>query len=254
MPTFLNQTMVLIFGHGQFILTSFHEGLVMTTVLVTGCDFGIGFEFARQYASAGWRVHAICLDSSSRENIDALAGDTHFHQLDVSDAASLGALAARLHGEPVDLLINNAATFAPDGPGTLMLPDIEEFTRVMRVNAVAPLYVANAFEAHVATHRGTMAFISTRSGSIGDNSSGGHYAYRCSKAALNMAVKSLSLDLAPQGIVTVALHPGSVRTETRKGGQVPVEESVRGMRDVIAALDPARSGAFLRFDGGNIEW
>jgi len=227
----------------------------MPTVLITGCDYGIGFEFARQYAGDGWQVHAVCLDAASRDKIDALPGDLTFHNLDVSDQAGVAAHAEALDGTAIDLLINNAATFAPDGPGTLMLPDIDEFTRVMRINAVAPIYVADAFEEHVArSDRKLMVFIGTRSGSIGDNGSGGHYAYRCSKAALNMAVKSLSIDFAPRGVITAVLHPGSVATETRKGGQIPVDESVSGMRGVIEGLTPELSGTFRRYDGGTIEW
>ena len=227
----------------------------MSTALITGCDYGIGFEFARQYAADGWRVHAVCLDPASRDKLDGVEGDVAFHRCDVSDEAGVKALAAALKGETIDLLINNAATFAPDGPGTLQLPDIDEFTRVMKVNAVAPVYVADAFEDHVAaSDRKLMAFIGTRSGSIGDNGSGGHYAYRCSKAALNMAVKSISIDFAPRGIVAAVLHPGSVATETRKGGQIPVRESVSGMRAVIDGLTPETTGTFQRYDGGTIEW
>ena len=227
----------------------------MPTALITGCDYGIGFEFARQYAADGWQVHAVCLDEDSQEKLAGLSGDVRFHHLDVSDQAGLAALAEELRDAPIDLLINNAATFAPDGPGTLMLPDIDEYTRVMKINAVAPVYVANAFEAHVAaSDRRLMVFIGTRSGSIGDNGSGGHYAYRCSKAALNMAAKSLSVDFAEHGIVTAVLHPGSVATETRKGGQIPVEESVSGMRGVIDGLTKDLTGTFQRYDGGTIEW
>jgi len=227
----------------------------MPTALITGCDYGIGFEFARQYAADGWQVHAVCLENSNREKVCELPGDVYFHNLDISDQTGLTTLAGALRGHPVDLLINNAATFAPDGPGTLMLPDIDEFTRVMRINAVAPIYVANAFEEHVAeSDRRLMVFIGTRSGSIGDNSSGGHYAYRCSKAALNMAVKSLSIDLAARGVIAAVLHPGSVATETRKGGQIAVNESVSGMRGVIDELTNEMSGTFLRYDGGAIEW
>lgn len=227
----------------------------MSTALITGCDYGIGFEFARQYADDGWRVHAVCLDAASREKIAGLSGDVRFHRLDVGDRPALAALAGELRDESIDLLISNAATFAPDGPGTLMLPDPDEFTRVMRINAAAPIYVADAFEHHVAgSERKLMVFLGTRSGSIGDNGSGGHYAYRCSKAALNMAVKSLSIDFAAHGIVTAVLHPGSVATETRKGGQIPVAESVTGMRTVIAGLTKEKTGRFLRYDGGEIEW
>lgn len=226
----------------------------MSTALITGCDYGIGFEFTRQYAADGWRVHAVCLDAASRDKVEAL-GDVQFHHGDVSDEAAVRGLAAGLSGESIDLLINNAATFAPDGPGTLQLPDLDEFTRVMRVNAVAPVYVADAFESHVAaSDRKLMVFLGTRSGSIGDNGSGGHYAYRCSKAALNMAVKSISIDFAPHGIVAAVLHPGSVATETRKGGQIPVTESVSGMRKVIDGLTPENTGTFQRYDGGTIEW
>ncbi|MBT5300301.1 MAG: SDR family NAD(P)-dependent oxidoreductase, partial [Rhodospirillaceae bacterium] len=110
-------------------------------------------------------------------------------------------------------------------------------------------------EDHVAdSEKRLMVFIGTRSGSIGDNGSGGHYAYRCSKAALNMAVKSLSVDLAARGILTAVLHPGSVATETRKGGQISVDVSVTGMRTIIDGLTKEMSGTFLRYDGGTIEW
>jgi len=228
----------------------------MSTVLITGCDYGIGFEFARQYAADGWTVHATCLKAESREKLTVLGSDTHFHQLDVSDQLAVVAFAEELKGEAIDLFINNAATFAPDGPGPLMLPEMDEFTRVMRVNAVAPVYVAEALVDQVAaSERKLMIFIGTRSGSIGDNGSGGHYAYRCSKAALNMAVKSISIEFAGRGILAAVLHPGSVATETRTGGTgIPVNESVSGMRGVIDAMTPEMSGAFQRYDGGTIEW
>ena len=227
----------------------------MPTTLITGCDYGIGHEFARQYADAGWTVHAVCLESDSGNKISKLDGDVHFHRTDVADQSDVEDLARSLEGVKIDLLINNAATFAADGQRTLKLPDMDEFSRVMRVNAVAPVYIADTFEQHVAaSEMKLMIFIGTRSGSIGDNASGGHYAYRCSKAALNMVAKSLSVDFAKHGICSVVLHPGSVATETRKGGQITVEESVTGMRGVISTLTSAMSGKFLRYDGGEIEW
>ena len=176
--------------------------------------------------------------------------------LDVSDQSEVVGFADKLKGEAIDLFINNAATFAPDGPGPLMLPEMDEFTRVMRVNAVAPVYIAEALVDQVAaSERKLMIFIGTRSGSIGDNGSGGHYAYRCSKAALNMAVKSISIEFAGRGILAAVLHPGSVATETRTGGTgIPVNESVSGMRGVIDAMTPEMAGTFQRYDGGTIEW
>ena len=227
----------------------------MATTLITGCDYGIGFELARQYAADGWMVHAVCLQPASQEKVETLGPKVRFHTVDVGQPAQVTALADSLSSESIDLLISNAATFAPDGPGPLELPNMDEFTRVMRINAVAPVYLAQSFVEHVASSdRRTMAFLSTRSGSIGDNGTGGHYAYRCSKAALNMAVKSLSVDLRERGILSVALHPGSVRTETRKSGQIDVQTSVHGLREVIDNLNAETSGTFRRYDGGVIEW
>jgi NAD(P)-dependent dehydrogenase (short-subunit alcohol dehydrogenase family) len=228
----------------------------MSTVLITGCDYGIGFEFARQYAADGWTVNATCLKAGSREKLAALGSDIHYHQLDVADQLVVSIFVDGLKGEAIDLLINNAASFTPDGPGPLMLPDMDEFTRVMRVNAVAPIYVAQALVDQVAaSKRKLMIFIGTRSGSIGDNSSGGHYAYRCSKAALNMAVKSISIEFSQRGILATVLHPGSVATETRTGGTgIPVNESVSSMRGIIDVMTPKMSGTFQRYDGGTIEW
>ncbi|MEQ8370578.1 MAG: SDR family oxidoreductase [Alphaproteobacteria bacterium] len=226
----------------------------MATVVITGCDYGIGYEFARAYAVDGWRVHAVCLQASSQARLGGV-GDTHVHRLDVTDEAGVQALAQRLSDEPVDVLINNAATFARGQGGLFDLPTTEDFLRVLHVNAVAPLLVARAFAPHVAKgeHK-VMAFLSTRSASIDDNTSGGHYDYRMSKTALNMAVKGIACDLAAQGVMSVALHPGSVATETRKGAPVKVADSVAGMRAVIEAMTPAMSGTFQRYDGGTIPW
>jgi NAD(P)-dependent dehydrogenase (short-subunit alcohol dehydrogenase family) len=228
----------------------------MATVLITGCDYGIGFEFCQQYANDGWTVHATCLKDESREKLCLLGDNVNFHLLDVSDQTAVKSFADRLQGTAIDLFINNAATFTADGNGPLMLPGMDEFTRVMRVNAVAPVYIAEALVNQVAiSKRKIMVFIGTRSGSIGDNSSGGHYAYRCSKAALNMAVKSISIEFGKLGIIAMVLHPGSVATETRTGGiGIPVDESVSSMRNVIDSLTSNMAGTFQRYDGGTIEW
>ena len=228
----------------------------MSTVLITGCDYGIGFEFAQQYANDGWAVHATCLKDESEKKLALLGDNVNFYRFDVSDQAAVKSFADGLQGTAIDLLINNAATFAPDGDGPLMLPDMDEFMRVMRVNAVAPVYIAEALVDQVAiSEHKLMVFIGTRSGSIGDNSTGGHYAYRCSKTALNMAVKSISIEFEKFGIIALVLHPGSVATETRAGGNgIPVGESVSGMRNVIETLTPSMAGTFQRYDGGIVEW
>ena len=129
-----------------------------------------------------------------------------------------------------------------------MLPDMDEFTQVIRVNAVAPVYVAECFVEHVAASEMKMTiFIGTRSGSISDNGSGGDYAYCCSNATLNMAIKSISIEFADRGILAAVLHPGSVATKTRSGGSgIPVSKSVTGMRGVIEGITPDMTGSSQR--------
>ncbi|MEC8373056.1 MAG: SDR family NAD(P)-dependent oxidoreductase, partial [Pseudomonadota bacterium] len=175
-----------------------------------------------------------------REKIDPLGAKAVFHRLDVSDEGTVNALAKELSSTSIDLLINNATTFAHDGPRPIMLPDMDEFTQVIRVNAVAPVYVAGCFVEHVtASEMKTMTFNGTRSGSIGYNGSGGHHAYCCSNATLNMAIKCIPIEFADRGILTAVLHPGSVATETRSGGNdIPVSKSVTGMRGVIEGITP----------------
>lgn len=116
----------------------------MPTTLITGCDYGIGFELARQYAGDGWRVHAVCLDAGSEAKLVRPGGELCFHHLDVTEQPALRALAKALAEEPIDVLISNAATFAPDGTGPLELPEPAEFVRVMHVTAVAPVYLEAA--------------------------------------------------------------------------------------------------------------
>jgi NAD(P)-dependent dehydrogenase (short-subunit alcohol dehydrogenase family) len=150
----------------------------------------------------------------------------------------------------------NAATFALDGPGTMMPLDLEGFIRVMRINALASAYVAAMFEEHVAVRkkRGKV-FIGSCSGSICDKGAGGRYPYWFSKAALNMVARSDSIDFFPQGIMAVVMHPGSVATEIRTSATgIAVSDSVSGLRSVINGLTLGISGPFPRYYGGEIEW
>ena len=232
----------------------------MQTVLITGAGRGIGLEFARQYlADAGWRVLACCRQPERATELKPLAaasrGRLEVLPLDVRDAGQITALAGTLRGQAIDILINNAGVY---GQRAAALGAIEADTwrLTLEVNALAPLKMCEAFVEHVArSERRLMVAITSRMGSIADNTSGGHYAYRASKAALNAAVKSLALDLRPQGITCLALHPGWVRT-AMGGSEAPlsVTESVTGLRKVMAAARPAQSGRFLAFDGAEIPW
>jgi len=224
----------------------------VTTVLVTGANRGLGLEMVKRYAARGWRVHACARDTAG---LAGLATGVVAHRLEVTDQAAVKALAATLAGEAIDLLINNAGVSGHEA-GTLGTLDAAVWKRTFEINALAPLLVAEAFVEHVArsSQRKLMA-ISSRLGSIEQNSEGGRYAYRASKTALNMAWRSLAADLRGRGIVCTVLHPGWVRTDMG-GKQAPlsIEESVAGLLATIDALGPADSGGFRNYDGKPLPW
>ncbi len=220
----------------------------MKTVLVTGANRGIGLEFCRQYALEEWRVLACCRHPSK----DLALPGVEIYPLDVGDPAQIQKLAGRLSGESVDLLINNAGIY-PDS-GNFGEIDYKKWMRAFEINAMAPLRMAEAF-VNLIARSGTIATLTSKMGSLADNTSGGEYPYRSSKAAANMVMRSMAIDLKAFGIISVALHPGWVKTEM--GGPsalISVEQSVSGMRRVIERLAPADSGKFLSYDGLEIPW
>jgi len=219
----------------------------MPTLLVTGANRGIGLEFARQYAADGWEVIASVRDPSKAGDV---AGAARVEALDMRDLDAVRGFGARIGGQPLDLLIANAGTIGPRGD--LDAGYGEKWLETLAVNAVAPVLLARAVSANVAAAGGKLVAITSRMGSITDNGSGGSYAYRSSKAALNAGWKSLAIDT---GLVAAVLHPGWV--QTRMGGSaatLPVEESVANMRRTIARLGSADSGGFFNHDGAAIPW
>ncbi len=231
----------------------------MPRVLITGANRGLGLEFARQYADAGWRVDATCRDPDRAEALADIArtagGRVAIHRLDVGDWDAIAALAADLGAVALDLLLNNAGVYGSQRKAFGDI-DYESWLETLRINALAPMRMAQAFVEHVArSDERRMVFISSKMGSIAENTSGGSYIYRSSKAALNAVVKSLSIDLAGRGIVAVAFHPGWVRTDMG-GPRAPLDppESVAAMRGVIARLGAEDSGRFLNYDGAPIPW
>lgn len=230
----------------------------MKTVLITGANRGIGLEFCRQYAAAGWQVLAC-----SRHPSDGLAGlaarfpeQTSMHALDVADHDQIERLAQLLGKESIDLLLNNAGIYPDSDNKGFGHTDYAEWMQAFRINTMAPLKMAETFAPHLA--RGgdrTIVTITSKMGSIADNGGGGSYLYRSSKAAVNMVVKSLAIDLKPAGITAVVFHPGWVQTDM--GGpnaMISAAQSVSGMRAVIARLTPADSGKFFGYDGQEIPW
>lgn len=223
----------------------------MPTVFITGCDTGLGVEFARQYAADNWRVIATCLDpDTARATVD-IAGDVTVRKLDMADEAAIERIAADLRGEAIDVLLSNAGIGRPHPP--FGATDYEKWRRILEVNLIGPMKLAESFVEHVAASEcKVMAFVSSRMGSIGLNLTGGSYAYRSSKAGLNAVVKSLAVDLGPRQICCLALHPGWAKTEP--GARVEVDDSVAGMRGVIFRASRHHTGSFLTYDDQPLPW
>jgi NAD(P)-dependent dehydrogenase (short-subunit alcohol dehydrogenase family) len=231
----------------------------MASVLVTGANRGLGLEFVRQYAADGWRVFACCRDPQAASELRDLAGPAggrvSLHRLDVADRSQIDALARELKDEPLDVLLNNAGVYGPDKVALGRI-DYAAWEHVLAVNTLAPLKMAECFVDNVArSGRKILASVSSTMGSIARNAEGRHYYYRSSKAALNMAVKSLAIELKPRGIIAVVLCPGWVRTDMG-GPNAPLapEQSIAGLRRVLAGLGPNDSGKFLSYDGSEVPW
>jgi NAD(P)-dependent dehydrogenase (short-subunit alcohol dehydrogenase family) len=223
----------------------------MATVLVTGCDTGLGLEFARQYAADGHRVFATCLDPSTAHQTMGIRGNIEVVKLDVTDHAAIEALSHRLKRETLDILLNNAGIGRPHPP--FGATDYVMWRRVLETNLIGPMKMAESFVEQVGrSELKMMAFVSSRMGSIALNNSGGSYAYRSSKAGLNMIVKTLAVDLAPREICVLALHPGWAQTEP--GGRVPVAESVAGMRGVIQRAGRHHTGSYVTYNDQPLPW
>jgi len=223
----------------------------MPSVLITGCDAGLGREFALQYAGAGFTVLATYRDLTTRLPDTAMR---HF-ALDVTEAAQFDALKSALGDEPIDLLVSNAGIGLETGQiGAL---DHAYVQRIVQTNTLGPLRLVDTLVDNVAasTMR-RIVLVSSRMGSIGANLSGGHYGYRASKAALNAIGRSLAIDLFRRGITVAMLHPGRVNTAGGGGADAPLtaEHSVQSMRTTIARMGNHETGVFCNYDGQVIPW
>ena len=224
----------------------------MTTIMITGASRGLGLEFARQFYSEECRVIATCRNPKKANELNAI-GDIDIHSLDVTDDKSVANLADKLRGENIDILINNAGVIGQrDGFGRL---NYDNWAETMDTNVFGPMRVAEAFRDNVMnSEKKQMIFITSRMGSITEAVPNA-YVYRSSKAALNMAVKCLSVELEQQGLIAVLFHPGHVQTDM--GGQaapVTPQKSIEGMKNQIVALTRDDNGRFLSYDGHQIPW
>lgn len=217
----------------------------MPKVLITGTNRGLGLEFAKQYKEAGWDVVATARQSSAE--LDGLG--VPVEKLEMSDLGAVADFGKRF--DRIDLLIANAGTYGPRE-----VRDAEagsDWADTFVVNTIAPFLLAESLLSAVKAAGGKLIAVSTRMGSIEDNTSGGFIAYRSSKSALNSAWRSLAID--NPDVVCAVLHPGWV--QTRMGGaSAPLEPetSIAGMREVIEGLGPDQSGGFFAYDGAEVPW
>ena len=222
------------------------------TVLITGANRGIGLELARQYTAAGWQVIGTARKPEQAAELRAL--NARVLQLDVTDQQSIDRMAAELGEQAIDLLINNAGVF----PRARSITDVDfdDVTRTFAVNTLGPMRVSRALVPNLRTGQlKKVVNITSRLGSITDNSSGGFYGYRESKAALNMFTRSLANELRTDGFICIVVHPGWVQTDM--GGAsatLTVEESAEGIRSVVENLSPDDNGTFWNFDGAPLPW
>ena len=228
----------------------------MPSTLITGANRGLGFEFARQYLADGWQVYAACRDPASASELRRLfEGKLRILAMDLADPASIRAAATELDGQAIDLLLNNAGIIGPRGQ-TIGNIDSEAWAEVLAVNTMGPMRVSEAFVEHVASsERKLIVTLTSGMGSIADNTSGGSIVYRSSKAAVNMVVRSLTIDLAPRGITCVVVNPGWVRTDM--GGpnaSLEPSESISALRRLIATFGPEQSGKFFNHTGREYPW
>jgi NAD(P)-dependent dehydrogenase (short-subunit alcohol dehydrogenase family) len=220
----------------------------MATAIVTGANRGIGFSLAKLLKARGDHVIATCRHESAelaKLGVEVAGG------VDVTSEKSVNLLAEKLKGRSIDLLINNAGLLSHEELGHL---DFASIQKQMEVNAYGPLRVT-AKLVGLLGKGAKVALITSRMGSIGDNTSGGAYGYRMSKAALNAAGKSLAHDLAPRGITVAILHPGYVKTEmTGNHGNVEPDAAARDLLKRIDELTPQNSGTFWHANGEVLPW
>lgn len=220
----------------------------MARYLVTGANRGLGFEFCANLSKRGEQVVALCRKSSSE--LQALDGVEIVENVELRRTTSLPAVAEKIDGQ-FDGIINNAGVLFNEELDSL---DFASVAIQMEINAFGPLAVVSAFKDKL-VNGGKIAMITSRMGSIEDNNSGGYYGYRMSKAALNAAAKSLSIDLAEREICVGIYHPGFVRTEmTGFRGTINPDQAATKLLELIDKLSLDDSGKFFHVGGTFLPW
>lgn len=219
----------------------------MTTIVVTGCNRGIGYQLCKQLLARGDTVIGVC--RSGGDELQEL-GARVISGIDVSDGASVASLKEEIGDQPIDVLINNAGILRGDSLAELNYDDmVEQF----QVNTLGPLRVTESLLENL-SEGSKVAIVSSRVGSIEDNSSGGYYGYRASKTAVNQIGTNLKHDLRPKGIAVALLHPGLVATEMTGGQGISPENSAQGLILRIDDLNLSNTGGFWHAEGYVLPW
>jgi NAD(P)-dependent dehydrogenase (short-subunit alcohol dehydrogenase family) len=225
----------------------------MPTALIVGASRGIGLEFTRQYLAAEWRVFATFRSEADRIRLRDMGAQTL--KLDVLDAGDLAGMSWQLDGENVDVMVMNAGVYGPRTSHIQKPPTDQEFDQVMRTNVLSAMRLMPLVGPLLGRTRGTLAFVSSRMGSIAEAGASYGMLYRVSKAGVNMVGRLAHTDLSAQGIRVITLHPGWVRTDM--GGpnaDVDVDASVAGMRKVIGEAPTYPGGGFYDYRGQALAW
>ena len=220
----------------------------MAAILITGAARGIGLALTRQLAARGDRVIAVCRNTS--EELAQIEGIRIIADIDVADAQAVQRLGAQLDKQPLDVIIHNAGLLTSE---TLQELDLDRIRRQFEINSLAPLHITQTLLPNL-RNGSKIALISSRMGSIDDNTSGGMYGYRMSKAALNSAGKSLAVDLRPSGIAVGILHPGLVATAMTGHQGISPEEAASNLVARIDQLSLENSGQFFHASGEMLPW
>jgi len=217
-------------------------------VVITGANRGIGLALTKHYLARGDEVVALCREAS--ENLRA-TNACLIENVDVSDASNISALAGDPRLDEIDVLINNAGILHSDSLGDINYSDIRQ---QLEVNAIAPLNVTEALLGKLKS-KSKVALITSRMGSINDNTSGGYYGYRMSKAALNAAGQSLARDLQSRGIAVAILHPGFVQTDmVNRAGDISADTASERLAQRIEELNINNTGTFWHANGEVLPW
>jgi NAD(P)-dependent dehydrogenase (short-subunit alcohol dehydrogenase family) len=221
----------------------------MKNVMIVGSNRGIGLALVKAYAQNA-KVTALCRKTS--KDLSAIDNINIIENADVSNTSSLDEIAKQLEGQEFDLLIHVSGIWRDDN----LFDDVnwDYFTESFEVNSIAPLKTVSAFKS-LLSKNSKIGLMSSRMGSVEDNTSGDKYSYRMSKSALNCAGKGLSIDLKNDGISVAVLHPGYVQTDMTSGsGNLTPKESAEGIKKVMDKLSMENTGRFYHTNGEQLPW